>query len=39
MNKSVDDDETYLLNFSDGQYFHESHLQELGCGCQCKPSS
>ena len=26
MNKSVGDDDTDLLNYSDGQYFHESHL-------------
>lgn len=38
LNKSVDDDETDVLNFSEGQFFHESHLQELGCGCQCQIS-
>jgi hypothetical protein len=26
LNKSVDDDETDVLNFSEGQFFHESHL-------------
>lgn len=26
LNKSVDDDETDLLNYSEGQFFHESHL-------------